>query len=250
MTVTQSIECSKTGMTHVVGKGGATIKRIKAESGAQQIDTKVHEDNPKKATVTITAEDDETLMKAVKEIKQILADQEEPDYEGPEGSRLRAKADAHGKERDRLKNEADKLFEAGDKGAGMDMMAKRKIEDELMRSTTQEAALAVLKNRNDGQPDSYLDLHGLRTNEAEEFTIARLDALEKKAEGTNFNLIPGAGHHSAPGKVALGPMCEALLTKRKIQWTEIAPGSMMAKVKGTKGEYAPDEPVAENQASA
>ena len=170
--LTATIKCSKVGMTHVVGRGGATIKALQADTGAK-IDTEANGD---KAVVTVTAGDKAAVAAAVKKVETILKEQEDPDYEGPEGKRLRAEADAHAKERSRLMELADKQFKDGDKSAGHETMAKAKAEGEKMREASEAAAKAIIQNRNGGKGDHYLDLHGLRVAEAE--ASCRLSLLQ------------------------------------------------------------------------
>ena len=80
----------------------------------------------------------------------------------------------------------------------------------------------------------------MRTEEAFGGDHDRLNTLEQKPEGvdTDLELIPGAGHHSAPGKVALKPACEELLKKRSIAFEEASAGSFNVHVKGKGNKVA------------
>lgn len=232
-----TVACSKVGMTHVIGKGGATIKAIQAETGAK-LDTTVDDADTARATIRITGPDAESVAAARRRVETILAEQENPDYEGPEGTKLRAQADAHAAERSRLMTLADEQFAAGDKAGGHASMAQAKDEGAKMKQAAADAAQAILAYNNDGKGDGYLDLHGLRVAEAEAFVTERIDALEAKDDGTDLELIPGAGHHSAPGKVALKPAVEALLDNRGVAYEQVNAGTLLAHVKGIRGTTA------------
>lgn len=230
MSVSKTLPCTKEGVSHVIGKQGSVIKQIKADSGAEvEI-----EDGP---VIKITGEQGD-VDKAVELIEKILGEQANPDYEGPKGKKLRAEANAAGDERSRLMAEATSKFDAGNKDEGHKLMAEAKAQGEIMHAKNAAAAEAILKHRNDGKGDDYLDLHGLRVDEALRFTEDRLDKLAAKGETTILELIPGAGHHSAPGKVALKPACEELLRKRNLHYEAASAGSFTVTVVGTKGAAA------------
>jgi DNA-nicking Smr family endonuclease len=231
MSVTKEIPCTKEGLSHVIGKQGSTIKQIKSESGAEISS----EDGP---VLKVTGEQ-EQVDKATEMITKILADQADPDYEGPEGKKLRAEANHAGDERSRLMTEATAKFDAGEKDEGHKLMAEAKIQGELMHTKNEEAARAIVKHLNSGKGDNFLDLHGLRVDEAIKLTEERLDELAAKDATTILELIPGAGHHSAPGKVALKPACEELLKKRGLAYEVASAGSFNVTVVGKSGEAAP-----------
>ena len=231
MSVTKEIPCTKEGLSHVIGKQGSTIKQIKADSGAEISS----EDGP---LLKVTGEQ-EQVDKAAEMIEKILAEQADPDYEGPEGKKLRAEANHAGDERSRLMTEATAKFDAGEKDEGHKLMAEAKVQGELMHSKNEEAARAIVKHLNSGKGDNFLDLHGLRVDEAIKLTEERLDELAAKKETTILELIPGAGHHSAPGKVALKPACEELLKKRGIAYEVASAGSFNVTVIGKSGDAAP-----------
>lgn len=231
MSVTKNISCTKEGLSHVIGKQGSTIKQIKADSGAEISS----EDGP---VLKVTGEQ-EQVDKATEMIEKILAEQADPDYEGPEGKKLRAEANHAGDERSRLMTEATAKFDAGEKDEGHKLMAEAKIQGELMHTKNEEASRAIVKHLNHGKGDNFLDLHGLRVDEAIKLTEERLDELAAKKETTILELIPGAGHHSAPGKVALKPACEELLKKRGIAYEVASAGSFNVTVVGKSGKAAP-----------
>ena len=67
------------------------------------------------------------------------------DYEGLEGKKLRAEANHAGDERSRLMTEATAKFDAGEKDEGHKLMAKAKVQGELMHSKNEEAACVIIK---------------------------------------------------------------------------------------------------------
>ena len=78
-------------VSHVIGKGGSTIKELKASTNTEISII----DGPK-----VKVEGERQMCEAVKKIKAILDEQANPDYEGPEGKRLRAEAmDSYGDQR-------------------------------------------------------------------------------------------------------------------------------------------------------
>lgn len=244
MSHTEEVECPTVAISHVIGPGGSTIKKLKEET-----ETSI---NIEGNTVKISGDDEGNVKKAAAKVRAIIEEQANPDYEGPEGKRLRAEAQGYGDARTAKSAEADEAFKSGDKETGHKLMKEAKELGEKMHATHKLAAKAIIKNRNDGHGEDYLDLHGLRTDEALEITNERLDALEAKPEGTvtELELIPGAGHHSAPGKQALKPACEDLLKQRGIEYADATAGSFTVKVLGKgKGGAAPAAaPAAEEKA--
>ena len=234
MTHTEEIPITKVAVSHVVGRGGEVIKKLKA-------DTNTHIDIVNDSVVKVTGEEAD-CKKARALIEAIIAEQANPDYEGPEGKRLRAEADEIGARRDETKKKAQSAFDAGNRDEGHTLMQETSRLSAALAAKNKEAAAAILKNRNDGKGDNYLDLHGLRTEEALDATKQRLAELQEKPTGTHtdLELIPGAGHHSAPGKVALKPATAHLLTTMKLAFTEHTAGSFMVVVPGKGPEKAPD----------
>jgi len=124
-----------------------------------------------------------------------------PDYAGPEGTRLREEANKYGDQRHQLLDAANKAFESGDKAKakqlseqGIETYAYEKlcwcprkftVRDDLwhflgkeagkqMEATHKKAAAAILKHRNEGHGNEYLDLHGLLLEEAMDAVKERL----------------------------------------------------------------------------
>jgi DNA-nicking Smr family endonuclease len=226
---------------HVVGKGGSTIKGIQERTGAK---LEILQDGPQ---VKITADDDAQLEAAVAEVKTIVKNQEHPDYEGPEGARLRAEANALGDKRSKLFDEATKKREAGDHAAANALVAEGKQAGEEMQARHHAAAVAIAKYNNEdkGKGEDYFDMHGLREEEAMEMLKERVARLEAKPEGTvtDFEVIPGAGHHSAPGAQKLKGATEAFLREKGYTYEAVSAGSFLVKVPAT-GEAvisAPEE---------
>lgn len=235
------ISITKVQIGHVVGKGGATIKGIQERTGAT---VEILQEGPQ---VKISADDDSKLAAAVAEVEAIVHNQENPDYEGPEGARLRGEANALGDKRSQLFDAATKKREAGDHEGANALTAEAKAAGEEMaeRHRAAAAAIARFNNEEKGKGEEYFDMHGLREEEAMTELQARVARLEAKPEGTvtDFEVIPGAGHHSAPGAQKLKAATEAYLKERGFAYEAVNAGTFLAKVPGT-GEAivsAPEE---------
>jgi len=91
-----------------------------------------------------------------------MADKDDnPDYAGPEGNKLREEAQKFAEERGKCFDESKIAFEAGEKGKAKELSEKGKEAGRNMEDTNKRAAEVILKYRNDGKGDNYLDLHGL-----------------------------------------------------------------------------------------
>lgn len=161
-----------------------------------------------------------------------------PDYEGPEGSRLREEADHFANERSRLFDAATAKREAGDHHSANELVREAKEIGEKMKMKNREAAEAILyfNNGAKGHGMNYLDLHGLREEEAMEYLRERVEGLrETTKEGTvvDFEVIPGAGHHSGPGGQKLKSATERYFKSQHIEYEPINVGAFMAKIVGT-----------------
>ena len=84
-----------------------------------------------------------------------------PDYAGPEGNKLRAEAQKYAEERGELLSASKNAFESGDKAKAKELSEKGKEAGRKMEEANKKAAAVILKHRNDGHGDHYLDLHGL-----------------------------------------------------------------------------------------
>mmetsp|Transcript_987 Transcript_987/g.1709 ORF Transcript_987/g.1709 Transcript_987/m.1709 type:complete len:170 (+) Transcript_987:102-611(+) len=97
----------------IIGKKGATIKGIehKCPGVHIHIDTK---SRPATATITGKGDRERALKLIQKELKHAY---DAEDYEGPEGRRLRAKADEYAKKRSKLYEESQKAYKRHDGAA-------------------------------------------------------------------------------------------------------------------------------------
>lgn len=232
----KTIPITKVQIGHVVGPGGSTIKSIQEKTGA-----KVEIDSSGPA-VKISADDDAKVAAAVAAVKEIIAKQENPDYEGAEGSRLRKEANALGDKRSKLFDEATAKRNAGDHDAANKLVAEAKKAGEDMESRHREAAAAIAKHNNEdkGKGEDFFDMHGLREEEAMEMLRSRVGVLEAKPTGhvTDFEVIPGAGNHSAPGAQKLKGAAESYFKEKGFSYEAVTAGSFLVKVPG-KGEGEP-----------
>ena len=215
-----TIRCSATALSHVLGPGGATIKALMERTGATIL-ARDGADGADGATVRIEGAP-AAIARAEAEVRRIIDEEAHPDYAGPDGNRLRAEAETHAQARGRLMTEADACFNAEppDRERGHALAAEAKAEGERMREANRAAAAAILRHRNGGRGERYLDLHGLLVEEAVRATTERLDALALSGGGGELELVPGAGHHSAGGKAAIKPAVEALLQERALEYEE------------------------------
>ena len=97
-----------------------------------------------------------------------------PDYAGPEGTRLREEANKYGDQRHQLLDAANKAFESGDKAKAKQLSEQGKEAGKNMEATHKKAAAVILKHRNEGHGNEFLDLHGLLLEEAMDAVKERL----------------------------------------------------------------------------
>jgi polyribonucleotide nucleotidyltransferase len=93
---TCDIECQAYEISHVIGNGGETIKKLKADTGAT-IDCDTHAEHAGLVAQTPgglikIGGSKEAVAKARVLVMAILEEAEHPDYAGPEGSKLREEA--------------------------------------------------------------------------------------------------------------------------------------------------------------
>jgi DNA-nicking Smr family endonuclease len=160
-----------------------------------------------------------------------------PDYAGPEGNRLRALAQTYAEERGQCFSQSKQAFESGDKARAKELSDQGKLAGQKMDDTNKQAAEIILKFRNDGHPENYLDLHGLYLEEAITAFQDRLQKLQKLNEDIIFEVIPGAGNHSK-NKAIIKPKVIEELQKRKLNFEEKNAGTLLVHLvgSGAKGE--------------
>lgn len=202
----------------LIGPKGSTIKKIQADSGAH-----VHMDG---IELTFDGTDDQ-IIAARTIVAQILDEAEHPDYCGEEGDRLRAEAQKCYEEQHKISNEATKAFDAGDKGKGAGLIKQSKEMHAKGEEFDHQAAAEILKHRNEGKGDLYMDLHGLHCNEAMAFVQERVEKLQPKSgSGREFELIPGAGNHSA-GAAVIKPTIMKWLKEQGLAYDEKNAGTLI-----------------------
>lgn len=198
----------------LVGPGGAGLKEIEAKSGAS-----VRVDD-----ITVTFDGtDEQVAKASAMVKEILKGEE--DYCGPEGNRLRAEAQAHYKKQHELKDQADAAFTANNKDEGHKLMAQSKEEHQKAEETDKKACATIIAHRNDGKGEFYLDLHGLQVKEAMGALEDKMNQL--KGKHGEFEVIPGAGKHSAAGGPKIKPEVEKYLKSKNLPYKDKNEGTFL-----------------------
>lgn len=162
---------------------------------------------------------------------------DDPDYEGADGRRLRDEAQHYAEERSRLFDAATAHREKGDHKTANKLVEEAKEMGEKMKEKNREAAEAILYYNNGakGMGVNYLDLHGLREEEAMQYLLERTERLEAETPaGTtvDFEVIPGAGHHSGPGGQKLKSATERFFKSRQIPYEAINVGAFMAHIEG------------------
>ncbi|KEG07143.1 Smr domain containing protein, partial [Trypanosoma grayi] len=168
------IEITQVQVGHIVGKGGATIKELQSTTGAKVEII----DGPK---VRITGESGQ-VGAAAEQVRAIVARQENPDYEGPVGARLRKEANALGDKRSKLFDEATAKRNAGDHEAANALAQEAKDAGTKMEEKHREAAAAIARYNNEekGKGDEYFDMHGLHKEEAMTELQSRLERLRAR----------------------------------------------------------------------
>lgn len=159
-----------------------------------------------------------------------------PDYAGPEGNRLRALAQTYAEERNNLLSESKKAYENGDKAKAKELSDKGKLAGNKMEETNKQAAEVILNYRNNGHDDNYLDLHGLYLEEALNAFRERLNQLQNKKlnEEIIFEVIPGAGNHSK-NKAVIKPKVIEELQTRKLRFEEKNAGTLLVYLSPSSG---------------
>lgn len=165
-----------------------------------------------------------------------MTKEDNPDYAGPEGNRLRAEAQKYAEERHALMDASKKAFEEGDKGKAKELSEKGKEVGRQMEASNKKAAEVILKHRNDEHGDHYLDLHGLYLEEALTAFREKMEVLQKSKEEIVFEVIPGAGHHSKNKAVIKPKIIEELTANKAVSFEEKNAGSINVFINKGKGE--------------
>lgn len=211
-------------ISHIIGPHGKTLNKIKEDTDCE---VEVNEDG------SVSVSGDNT-PKAVEMIEKIVEEAKNPDYEGAEGKRLRAEAQALYSERDELSPQVQLLFDSGDKGKAHAMLKKVKELLTQAKAKDKEAARAIWENRNH-ESELKMDFHGLRVDEALELFEEHLSALQAKDKSERvLEVIPGAGNHSKGGKdnAKLKPATIKKLKELKLEFVEHNEGSMYVNLDG------------------
>ena len=184
-----------------------------------------------------------------------MTKEDDPDYAGPEGNRLRSEAQKHAEERHQLLDASKKAFESGDKGKAKELSEKGKEAGRLMEESNKKAAAVILKHRNDGHGEHYLDLHGLYLEEALTAFREKMAVLQKSKDEIVFEVIPGAGNHSKNKAIIKPKIIEELVNNKSgnVTFEEKNAGSINVFInKGAEGAVtrAPVPPEASTASTA
>jgi len=215
-------------ISHIIGPHGKVLNKIKEDTGCE---VNVNEDG------SVSVSGDNT-PKAVEMIEKIVEEAKHPDYEGAEGKRLRAEAQALYKECEEVGEKIQPAFDSGDKNLGHQLLAKTKELRVQAKAKDKEAARAIWEHRNH-ESELKMDFHGLHVDEALELFEEHLNALQAKGKsGRVLEVIPGAGHHSkgGEGNAKLKPATIKCLKKKKLNFVEHNAGSMYVNLDGVSEE--------------
>eukprot|EP00928_Gymnodinium_smaydae_P090632 TRINITY_DN74402_c0_g1_i1.p1 TRINITY_DN74402_c0_g1~~TRINITY_DN74402_c0_g1_i1.p1 ORF type:complete len:352 (+),score=110.00 TRINITY_DN74402_c0_g1_i1:61-1116(+) len=151
--------------------------------------------------------------------------------------------DSENAEAKRLFDQGQKLWEQGERDKAKAAQAEAKKHQAKAREYKRQAVDLdwknneemfewVQKNEHAGQKrdGSWIDLHGLSADFAEQKTMEFLDAAKKKGLA-EVQVIPGAGHHSGKGGPVVKRRIIQLFREKRIQYTEETAGSMIVKLK-------------------
>ena len=157
-----TILCDARWVSHVIGPKAVTLKGLEDSTGAS---VDIAEDQTLHMIPIIIKGTPVAVSKAVAAIEAIIANAENPDYEGQEGKKWRAEAQHCYEERTRLKILQQEAFDAGDHKKGHAMIADAKKRGEDAVAANSKAASCIFSFNNDGKGDMYIDLHGLKVDE-------------------------------------------------------------------------------------
>ncbi|PRP88354.1 small MutS related family protein [Planoprotostelium fungivorum] len=218
----------------IIGKGGATIKDIKAQSGAQ-IDLSKDNDD-----VTVTGTSD-AVAKAVALIHQTVGKAESDRQQKHEATvaaheahsaayeaiyaKYQTQIDALAKERTQFSEQADAAYNSGDKGAAAEFREKAKGNTAKMEELQNQACKEVFAFNNKDHDEMTIDLHGLHVEPALRLMQERMQSVKSKGKSP-LVVIYGAGNHSDAGGAKIKPAVRKHLDSEGIQYTEINNGSI------------------------
>ena len=216
--VTKVLKIAEEDQKYIVGPGGATVKAIREESGADV----VMSTNPDQ--VTISGPDDKSVKKAEKLVKAAIAKVHDQ-HEATEGwyQKYQKEIDEHAKKRADYFEQAKKAHDAGNGALAKDLSEKGKSETILLEKAQEKAARAVFEKRNKNNGPDLIDLHGLQVEGALTIASEWLDKHKKAAKGKEINIITGKGNHSDANGPKILPAIDKLLTERKLKH-EAVPG--------------------------
>lgn len=131
---------------------------------------------------------------------------------------LRAKADEFYKKRNKLSQESQAAYKAGDGQRAHELSEQSKQALSQAENYNRQASEYVFRENNTDSAEDEIDLHGLYVKEAEYFLQVRIVQFVKTNQ-SHLNVIVGKGLHSKHGiaklKPAIDEMCdEARLSHR------------------------------------
>ena len=236
------VKCEKKWVGQVIGPGGKVLHELRTKTGAM-IDVVNSKGNVDPVTVRISGTPAQ-VKAGEAAVSKIIAEAENPDYEGKVGKKWRAEADRCAQMAEKVAREKDALFDVGDKSGGHQKLAEVKEWQRKMHEANAKAAEEIFLNRNAGKNyrgEMVMDFHGLRKAEAIAVLEKRLDKLlgnkkkmmaaaKKGAQFSELELIPGAGNHSGGGGAVLKPAIIKVLRDKNIYFQEKNKGSIIVQL--------------------
>lgn len=168
-----------------------------------------------------------------------------------EYKRLRAKADELYQKKNKLSQESQAAYKAGDGGRAHDLSEQAHLVQEEAEKYNRQAAEYVFRENNEDSAEDEIDLHGLYVKEAELFLQTRI-AASIRTNQSHLRVIVGKGKHSANGiakiKPAVAQMCDECRLKHHMDPHNS--GVMVIDLKNTQSLQIPNSWGGLNQPSA
>lgn len=111
---TREVQCAKQWVGRIIGPGGATLAELRRATGAS-IAVSREPGDPVAVTIAGTPAQ---VKAAAAAVETLIAEAENPDYEGKAGKKWRAEADRCAQMAEEMAREKDALFDKGDKAGG------------------------------------------------------------------------------------------------------------------------------------
>lgn len=129
----------------------------------------------------------------------------------------------HAQLRKKYFDDASKAHDAGDAKLAAELRDKGKKETELMEQARSKASLAIYKNKNKGNEQNVMDLHGLQVQPALEIIENELKT-SKQAGCKTATVIHGKGNHSDEEGPKIKGAVRDWLDEHEYKWVDESDG--------------------------